>query len=258
VGEPSRGRSVCARCHAPLTAPYAMRICEDGIVLDDEPISATSAVASSTANAAPDDWQLRQRSKALGRQLRREGAASYGIGARQEPQQEPDSRQHVFDELRELTSTPLIMPNEPVAARRQASPRRPEGGQYVAWGFAALGTTALGCGIGTIGWSLSAVRPELWNPAVGLTLTGQGLLILGLVMLVARLWRTSRNAAETLHTVHTDLSQLQRTADALTAMRSGGAPTFYAELVRGASPQMLLANLKGQLDQLATRLGGIH
>jgi hypothetical protein len=37
-------------------------------------------------------------------------------------------------------------------------------------------------------------------------------------------------------------------------MRTGGAPAFYAELVRGASPQMLLTNLKGQLDQLATRL----
>jgi hypothetical protein len=38
-------------------------------------------------------------------------------------------------------------------------------------------------------------------------------------------------------------------------MRSGGAPAFYADLVRGASPQVMLANLKGQIDQLATRIG---
>ena len=41
----------------------------------------------------------------------------------------------------------------------------------------------------------------------------------------------------------------------LTAMRTSSAPAFYAELVRGANPHMLLANLKGQLDQLTTRIG---
>ena len=49
---------------------------------------------------------------------------------------------------------------------------------------------------------------------------------------------------------------MQRVNKALTAMRSGSAPAFYADLVRGASPQVLLANLKGQIDQLATRVGG--
>ena len=84
---------------------------------------------------------------------------------------------------------------------------------------------------------------------------GQGLLIFGLVLIAARLWRNSRYASSKLIDVHSQLGQLQHTADALTTMRSG-APAFYAELVRGASPQMLLANLKGQLDQLATRISG--
>jgi hypothetical protein len=111
----------------------------------------------------------------------------------------------------------------------------------------------LGAGLGTVSWSLSAGRADTWNLAVGLTLTGQGLLIFGLVLIAARLWRNSRYASHKLIDVHTQLGQLQHTADALTAMRSG-APAFYAELVRGASPQMLLANLKGQIDQLTTRL----
>jgi hypothetical protein len=58
-----------------------------------------------------------------------------------------------------------------------------------------------------------------------------------------------------LQDVQSRLIQLQTTADSLVTMRSGGAPAFYADLVRGASPQVLLANLKGQLDQLATRIG---
>ena len=94
-----------------------------------------------------------------------------------------------------------------------------------------------------------------WNLAIGLTLGGQGTLIFGLVLVVSRLWRNSRYATGKLQDVHARLGQLQHTADALTAMRSGGAPAFYADLVRGASPQVLLANLKGQLDQLASRIG---
>jgi hypothetical protein len=80
-------------------------------------------------------------------------------------------------------------------------------------------------------------------------------LILGLVMVVSRLWRNSRFATNKLQELHARLAQLQSTADTISAQRSGGAPAFYADLARGASPQILLSNLKGQLDQLATRVG---
>lgn len=256
MGDPGRGRSVCARCHGPFRAPHAIRICEDGIALDEAPLFASATGKPFVTSSAPDDWQLRQRTRALGRQLRREGGGPPTLDGDQDSHRRLDPPQDVLDELHDLTASPIIMPTESVTERRKSSPRRPEGGQFAAWGFAAAGATLLGGGIGTIVWALAADRPDLWNLAVGTTLAGQGLLIFGLVMLVARLWRTSRHAADRLHTVHTELGQLQRTADALTAMRSGGAPAFYAELVRGASPQMLLANLKGQLDQLATRLSG--
>jgi hypothetical protein len=87
-------------------------------------------------------------------------------------------------------------------------------------------------------------------------LAGQGLLVFGLVLVVSRLWRSSRQANGKLQDAHARLVELQHATEVLTTTRTGGAPAFYAELVRGASPQMLLANLKGQLDQLATRLGG--
>jgi hypothetical protein len=92
--------------------------------------------------------------------------------------------------------------------------------------------------------------------ALGLALGGQGTLILGLALVVSRLWRHSRYAAGKLQDVHARLGQLQHTAEILTTTRTGGgAPAFYADLARSASPHMLLANLKGQLDQLSTRLG---
>jgi hypothetical protein len=126
----------------------------------------------------------------------------------------------------------------------------------MAWLIVVAGGVALFAGIGLIAWSLSADEMKHWHLALGLSLGGQGTLILGLVMAVARLWRSSRHSNQRLQEVHARLAQLQHTADALTAMRTGGAPAFYADLVRGASPQMLLANLKGQLEQLSTRLGG--
>ncbi len=127
----------------------------------------------------------------------------------------------------------------------------------VAWLIVLVGSLALAAGVGLIAWSLSAKQMLYWNLALGLALGGQGTLILGLVLVVSRLWRHSRYAAGKLQDVHVRLGQLQQTAEVLKTMRAGGgAPAFYAELARGASPHMLLTNLKGQLDQLATRLGG--
>jgi len=243
IGERGTNRSVCARCQNVLRAPQAMRICDDGIALDEEPCLVGTG---SRPPLAANDWQFRQRSRELGRKLRHEVGST---------QRRVDPPENLFDELRDRTAAPIVAPAGSVATRRKPVERRPEGGQFVAWLFACCGAVLLGGGIGTIGWSLYGNRSEIWNLALGLTLAGQGLLIFGLVLVVTRLWRNSRYATGRLHEVHTDLAQLQRTADALAAMRAGGAPAFYAELVRGASPQMLLANLKGQLDQLATRLG---
>jgi hypothetical protein len=141
----------------------------------------------------------------------------------------------------------------PPVIRSQA--RRGEGGQLTAWLIVLAGTLLLAGGIGLIAWSLSAKQLQYWNLALGLTLGGQGTLIVGLVLVVSRLWRNSRHAAGKLQDVLARLGQLQQAADALATTRGGGAPAFYADLVRGASPHVLLANLKGQVDQLATRIG---
>jgi hypothetical protein len=117
------------------------------------------------------------------------------------------------------------------------------------------GLAALCGGVGGFAWSIVNERGEYWNACLALTLGGQGALIFGLVLAVSRLWRSSRFAAGKLQDVHARLGELQRAAEALAANR-GGAPAFYADLARGAPPQMLLANLKGQVDQLAARFGG--
>jgi hypothetical protein len=215
--------------------------------ISDEGIELTESTTATRCAAPPkiEDWQLRQRSRQLGRELRRPTFAP----SPSFPQIHDTSRR--FDPPRDLFDEP------PVAVTPTVLPvaRRDTGRQVLSWLIVIVGAGALSGGVGLIAWSLSTARSEFWNLALGLTLGGQGTLILGLLVIVSRLWRNSRYASGKLQDVYVRLGELQRTAEALSANR-GGAPAFYADLARGAPPQMLLANLKGQIDQLARRFGG--
>lgn len=248
------GRMACSRCQQPVAGKepaHAARVCDEGIALD-EPAAASVAAAMPFRG---EDWLSRQRVRNLGRELRRPTLAGSDPPNRvRQRTHRFDPPHNLFDEIEQLTA-PIVAPISPsptTAALRRS--RRTEGRQVVAWLVVVAGALGLMAGIGLIAWSLAVKQMFYWDLALGLTLGGQGMLILGLVLVVSRLWRSSRHAAGKLQDVHARLGQLQHTTDALTAMRSGGAPAFYADLVRGASPQVLLANLKGQVDQLATRL----
>jgi hypothetical protein len=248
------GRLVCSQCQRSVGGKreaQGPRICDDGIELSE-------AMGAAVAAAPPlrgEDWSGRRRVQMLERELRRPAAATtkkaspFPSGPRRF-----DPPAHLIEQLEAATS-PNVLSITPSYAQ-VATARRQRGavGQFVTWMVVFAGAIALAMGIGLLAWSLAVKEMTNWNLALGLTLGGQGTMILGLVLVVSRLWRSSRSAAAKLQDVNARLVQLQNTADALTAMRSGGAPAFYAELVRGASPQVLLTNLKGQLDQLATRL----
>jgi hypothetical protein len=223
---------------------------DDGIALD-EPAAAVKAVVRPHI----DEWDARQRVRTMSRELRRTTAAPSPVSTRIPRESRFDPPQDLFDQIEHATTPNISAATSEETTAGRLRTRSPEGGQIIAWLVVTAGTAALAAGIGLIAWSLGTEQMARWNLAMGLTLGGQGTLILGLVLVVSRLWRNSRYASVKLQEVHVRLARLQHTADALTAMRSGGAPAFYADLVRGASPQMLLTNLKGQLDQLATRLG---
>jgi hypothetical protein len=252
---------VCSRCQQPARGKRPAsdaRICDEGIALDEQPARATT----STATAAPfrrDDWPARERVRNMARELKRPSlvAARSSNGGKFSNQLRFEPPQNLTGHL-DPTSAAFTTSNATFASVNAVlQSRRTEGSQIVAWLIVLAGSLALAAGVGLIAWSLSTKQMLYWNLALGLALGGQGTLILGLVLVVSRLWRHSRSAAGKMHDVHVRLGQLQQTAEILTTMRAGGsAPAFYAELARSASPHMLLANLKGQLDQLATRLGG--
>ena len=251
------GRIVCSRCQRPVQTrkpPHATRICDEGLALEESAATTTAAAPKVTPHR-PDDWAARQRVRTVIRELRR---PSPGIGTstdrftsdrlRFEPPHD------LFGQIEQATTpslaTSTLQPN--LSARSHQS--RSDGSQIVAWLVVVAGILLLAGGLGLVGWSLSTQQMLYWNLALGLTLGGQGTLILGLVLVISRLWRNSRYATAKLQDVHARLGQVQHATETLAATRAGGAPAFYADLVRGASPHVLLANLKGQVDQLATRV----
>lgn len=257
VANATTGRLVCSRCQQPTTArrPEAP-IRDEGIALD-EPVVA--AAINSAPPIRSDDWVTRQRTRELSRTLRQPmhfhpSATSNATNALHSARRLTPPHD-LAGAVEGITPPQIAAATSSVTAREFTKRRRTSASQFVAWLVVAGGFCILSAGVSIIGWSLYLQQMQYWNLGIGLSLGGQGALILGLVLVVSRLWRNSRYAVNRLHEVHTRLTQLQHTADALTATRNGGAPAFYAELARGASPQMLLSNLKGQLDQLAAKLG---
>lgn len=245
----------CARCQQNLSRKAIADVADAGISLDDP-----KAMVDSRQNpiASAHATESARRIQKLGRTLR--SARSLATT------RQPSSPLLRFDpanaspaDLARRTQTTAATAT--AAVRKQTASQQPtaketthRGSQGVAWFVALLGATILGTGLGLCGWSLLGDRPDLWDWALFATLGGQGLLIVGLVLLLANLWTAARMAASRQQTLHHELRKLQRTADAIAGERGAGAANFYADLSRGASPELMLANLRGQIDQLSSTL----
>jgi hypothetical protein len=255
VTHATSGRIVCSRCQQPMQkrkTPYTTRICDEGLALD-EPVAIQTAAAATPFRT--DDWAARQRVRTAVRELRRPNPTTANSPNRiAADARRFDPPQDLFGQIEHAT-TPTIATNAPQSFTSDLAKKHGTGGQLVAWLVVTIGLLALAGGIGLIAWSLSTAQMLFWNYALGLAMAGQGTLIFGLVLVISRLWRSSRYSAAMLQDVHVRLGQLQQSSETFAATRTGGAPAFYADLVRGASPHVMLANLKGQVDQLATRVG---
>ena len=135
-------------------------------------------------------------------------------------------------------------------SRRRRRARRP----FMAWAILSLSLAAFTCGAVLVGWSQFGGRGDLWNLGLPLTLGSQAGLLVGLVLLLERVWMDSRTASEKLETVDDRLEDLRHTTTMLSTTHTTSAASFYSHLAEGASPHLLLADLKSQLDLLAVKL----
>lgn len=236
-------------------SPYTTRICDEGPALDGPAATRTSTTAATASPFRTDDWAARQRVRTAVRELRRPNPTTANSPNRiAADRQRLDLPQDLFGQI-EQSTTPTIATLAPQSFPIDLTQKQSTGSQVIAWLVVTIGVLALTGGVGLIAWSLSTAQMLYWNYAIGLAMAGQGTLIFGLVLVISRLWRSSRYSAAKLQDVHVRLGQLQQSSETFAATRTGGAPAFYADLVRGASPHVMLANLKGQVDQLATRVG---
>ncbi len=118
-----------------------------------------------------------------------------------------------------------------------------------------LGPLAVVGGGALLGWSLWTGRQDLWAFAAPTAMGGQIVVLLGLVLQLNRLGRESRQAAGKLDRLDQDIHDLRTTTTLLGTTHGPSAAAFYAHLADGASPQILLSDLKSQLDILAVQLG---
>jgi hypothetical protein len=130
--------------------------------------------------------------------------------------------------------------------RRRSSP--------LVWTALALGLMAFVCGAVLLGWSWAVGRNDLWNLGLPIALVGQFGLLLGLLWQFDGLSEGNRQAADKLDDVDERLDDLKKTAALISSAHSSPAQAFYVHMAGGASPHLLLADLKGQLDLLAVQM----
>ncbi len=233
----SGGEYCCPRCHGVLGSDAAMK---------------TATAAPPAADPAPyDGWELDEQLRHIERvlaanRLRGEPAAAAG-------DQETSRADWPHAGAPAWHVRPAPRP------ARQPTPRKPA---RQGWGLGLLIGTALTLGplavIGggaLLGWSLLAGRQDLLVFAAPTAMGGQLVVLLGLVLQLNRLTRDSRQAAGKLDRLDQDIHDLRTTTTLLGTTHGPSAAAFYAHLADGASPQILLSDLKSQLDILAVQLG---
>ena len=124
----------------------------------------------------------------------------------------------------------------------------------LAWTALSLGTAAFVCGGVLLGWALFGGREELHALGLPIALGGQVALLIGLLLQLDRLWNHSHTAAAKHDNVDEQLHELKTATTLLGTTHSSAAGAFYSHLVGGASPGLLLNDLKSQLDILALKL----
>lgn len=193
-----------------------------------------------------EDWELEPQLRAAERLLK---------GLRQEAPAEQVNAVHAAHQPVPDWHVPDARPSETPQVRRPLdAPKLDEKSGTLAWTCLSLGVMALACGGVLVAWSLLASRDDLWSIGLPLAVIGQGGLVIGLLLQLDGLWRTSRKTEETLTHLDGKLHDLAHTATMLGTTRSTPAQSFYVHMAEGASPHLLLADLKGQLDLLAERM----
>lgn len=253
LGSPSGGAIRCTRCGSDLPAAQAESPASEPAPAESQPAkreSLTRAKLSAALRTSPlgdGDWQLEAELRGVRRLITalksREPVAT---SARAVPMPHlPHARQ-----LEPAETSINANGDAHPTVNTIAAPRSHSAG----WLVLSLGLAVFSCGAVLLVWSLVGQRSDLWSIGMPLTLVGQAGLILGLVLHLDGLWNTSRKTAAVLSQLDGELKHVRQATTLLSSTHSTAGQSFYLHLAEGASPQLLLADLKGQMDLLSQQM----
>jgi hypothetical protein len=237
-----------------------MPVAPPGPAEPDAPAPGGSAAAAdgSLADDVPaqppldDDWEMQQQLQHIDRILNRNQDRTG------RPQPERDGAFARLDPPHELPGAghlPAAAETAaPVPAKKQSAGPADAVLAAAVWLALSLGITALMCGGILLGGSVLGGRAELWSIGMPIAVVGQIALVLGLILQLDRIWHNHLSTAEKLSDVGRQIHDLKAATAMLGTTHCSPASAFYAHYSGGANPQMLLADLKGQLDLLAVKL----
>ncbi len=247
----------CPRCRNILhQSDRQLRIGID----DQQPVDEAAAVAEEEIESpdvdreqevqsppAYDGWELEQRLKHIERVLAAEGLPAEGLSADGKPAGESSGFIRL-DSAHGSLGRPHDRPRSGIFSGPGVFLRT------VAWSTLLIGVMALACGSFLMGWSMFSSRADLWSIGFPIALTGGISLFVALVVQIDRLLHDNRNTAAKFDMVDSQLGKLAAATSHLGNRRHSPSDAFYSHIVGGANPQLLLSDLKSQLDLLADKI----
>ena len=126
------------------------------------------------------------------------------------------------------------------------------------WLIMAFGLAVFVCGAVLTAWSVVQQHPVMWQIGLPLVLGGQVAILAVVIWQLDSVWNSNRATFVALHAVDQQVHELVSQWEALQQCTDTPDQPFYRHLAEEASPEVLLADLKDQLDLLSERLAQQH
>lgn len=255
-GKPDDGKYACPRCGEELPR----NVGRSGAASQSEPVF----IPVTDPPPAYDEWDLEEQLRHIERVLRlneseaqRQEPEDSDRWARVDPAHGQSPAWHVRP-VKKRTANRSKERKKKTAALSQG-PDRPTGSRasVLTWSILSLGSMGLACGGVLMGWSVVAGRPDLWSVGTPIVLVAQLVLLIGFIVQLDRLGDDNRSTSDKLEHFDQRLDELNTTTSLLGTSHTSPAASFYSHMAGGANPQLLLADLKSQLDLLALKISRV-
>jgi hypothetical protein len=241
LGSSSEGTLRCGKCSGGLTPAAVAPTIES----PDATQPATLEKLFRNSPLGNEDWAIEAELRGVQRLLS-------SLKARPVPLEDAVKSPHSY--LRSSAAKIGVADGESKSEPPRSSAKRQPQNRAAAWTMLTIGLTVFASGAVLVGWSFAATRNDLWPLGMPMVFIGQAGLILGLVLQLNGLWSSNHQTAAVLSGLDQELKTVREATTLLSTSHSTSAQSFYLHLAEGASPHILLADLKGQMDLLAQQM----